>query len=584
MKTAPRHRATPFTDLSIADVWIPLAAAAVATIAFWNSLHYGLAQDAFTWIGRTRGLIPHTTGLWRTLSYDFYYATLDRWFGLSGLPYHVVGLTLHAANAALFAALALRLGLSRAAGFAAAMFYAAHYAHFDAVFVVASISEPMAAFFVLLSLWIALPPPGVAAGWRRAAGATLAFAAALLSKETVVLYPAVLWGVTRARPGAARAAVLPCAALSALYLVMFFVTDPVGGLSGANVYEAHWDAGLLASWATYAAWAMHLLNLRSTDLGDRVASHPEGWLVTAMVAFLLFDLWRSRRKEPGVGPAWQAATVGATAYTAFIAPVLPLLEHAFHLYLYLPLVGFGWVLAAAWDAWVPRPARGLAWLLGAALAVLGILTVRRIEELPMRDTGFAYMGSVRRAVTAEKILRGLARETAALPESLAMVGPDAVASPADRDTTELGAFLFNDVAGALNEGTAIRLRFPEVRHVEFFGDLGPWLRQPDITVFDHQGNVTRGPSAWLFLRRAEAEWNLGRVSETAASMARARAMTDRWIATTQDPWRRKGLEAIHREALVILDRVSRAPPPGDLRALAKPSYLRALAEIAESTR
>src|SRR5262249_37844878 len=153
---------------------------------------------------------PHTTGWWRTLSYDGYYRVMDTLFGIDPLPYRVVGLALHAINAVLFALLALRLGLSRAATFAAAMFFAPHHAHFDTLFAIASISELLAAAFVLLALWLALPPVGQSAGTAREIGVTVAFAAALLSKETVVLFPALLWLVGRVRPGAARRAVIPC--------------------------------------------------------------------------------------------------------------------------------------------------------------------------------------------------------------------------------------------------------------------------------------------------------------------------------------------------------------------------------------
>jgi hypothetical protein len=586
VKPAPRARAAAPTLAP--EWWLPLLAAAAAVIAFWNSLHYGFAQDAFTWLARTRGLIPHTTGWWRTLSYDGYYRVMDALFGLDPWPYRVVGLALHAINAVLFTLLGLRLGLSRAATFATAMFFAAHNAHFDTLFAIASISELLAAMFVLVALWLALPPEGSTAGTAREIGVVAAFAAALLSKETVVLFPALLWLMGRVRPGTARRAVIPCAILAVIYLVVFWITDPVGSLHaprGANVYEPRVSWGLLGAWATYQAWCVHLFNFQASDLHDRIALHPEGWLVTAAGLVTLELLVSRSRRAHHLDPLLPAAAIGAATYTAFIVPVLPLLTHSFHLYLYLPLTGFGWMLAAAWDAWVPRKARWIACLLGVWMAWQGTLIVRAMEEAPMRGTQLPFMGSVRRAVTAGRVLKGLGDATAPLPDTLMMLGPDALSPPTRPDTTRLGAFLFNDVAGALNEGTGVRVAFPHVRQVRFFGDLGPWINGPDAVVFSYEGNLMRGPTAWLYLKRAQVEWDAGRVPNAAVAMNQANTLTRRWTAQASGSWRDEGLAGIRAQAQGMIDAEgSRAYPPGDPRAATRPGYVAALRRILEIAR
>jgi hypothetical protein len=206
--------------------------------------------------------------------------------------------------------------------------------------------------------------------------------------------------------------------------------------------------------------------------------------------------------------------------------------------------------------------------------------VRGIEGVPLRETRLPFMGSVRRAQTADKVLEALAQGTAALPETLAMLGPDALSPPTRPDTTELGAFLFNDVAGALNEGTGIRLRFPQVRHVAFFGDLGPWLTQPDVVVFDYDGNVLRTPAAWLYLKRADVEWQAGNVPATQAAMAGAGEMTRRWSGRPVGGWREEGLEGIRRLSLALLQaEAGRAYDPQDPRAAVRGAYTRALVDI-----
>src|SRR5207249_5152901 len=94
-------------------------------------------------------------------------------------------------------------------------------------------------------------------------------------------------------------------------------------------------------------------------------------------------------------------------FVAFLLPVLPLRNHAYHYYLYAPLAGAAWCLAAVADALLSSGSRGgskprgartrlpagadarasrrasSAWMLacaGAALLTLnGALVVRKIE-------------------------------------------------------------------------------------------------------------------------------------------------------------------------------------------------------------
>jgi hypothetical protein len=569
--------------------WLALAGAAgLAVIAFWNTIHYGLAQDPFIWIGRTRGFIPHTTGIWRTLSYDLYYRVMDGAFGLQPLPYRIVGLALHGASAACVAAIAMRLGLSAGPSFLAAAFFATHYASFDALFAIGSISEPLATLFVLLSLWLALPSGDRAVSGARAILVVAAFAAAILSKETVVLYPLVLWLATRLEPRAARASVIPCAVVSAVFLFVFFLTDPVGSLrstAGSNPYQAHWDRSMLSSWATYLSWAGHLVNLYSTDLDDRVGPHLEGWVATAVWIAALELLIARVRRSRAVDAPLRAGAIGTATYAAFIAPVLPLAGHAFHFYLYLPLAGLGWMLAASWEALVPAPARWGAWVAGLVLALLGFTTIRMIEELPLRETGLPFMGSVRRALTAQRLLNALNDPSAPLPSHLVLLGPDALSPPAGRDTTQLGAFLFNDVVGAAGQGDGIRLAFPHVKKVDFFSDLASGLDEPDVGVFDDRGGVLRGPTGWLWLRRAQVEWTRGRIPEAVAAMREAFRMTERWRSTVQGRWRDEGLRGtrMQTEAMLRAERDARWPA-GDPRLAARPGYLGAIGQVAELTR
>jgi len=382
--------------------------------------------------------------------------------------------------------------------------------------------------------------------------------------------------------------VIPCAAASVLFLIQFWITDPIGNFrsqSGANPYETRWGAALLQSWATYFSWAFRFVHLVESDLHDRVTAHPEGWWLTAAWLLGCASVLYKGRRLGGGDPRWRIMALGVLMYAAFIAPVLPLATHAFHLYLYLPLVGLGWSLGAIWDAWVPRPANRLAFLVAVLLVVQGMITVRSIEALPLRDTQLPFMGSVRRALVADRLLQALSSANTPLPDSLALIGPDGLSPPTRPDTTALGAFLFNDVAGAIDQGSAIRLRFPQVRHVEFYGDLGPWLRTPDVAVFDYAGNVLRGPTAWLYLRRAQVEWQAGRIPTSSDAVRRAFEMTRLWKTSVRPPWREEGLGAIRALAeAMIAEETPLERAADDPRRAMSSGYLHAVAQVAEIAR
>jgi hypothetical protein len=136
----------------------------------------------------------------------------------------------------------------------------------------------------------------------------------------------------------------------------------------------------------------------------------------------------------------------------------------------------------------------------------------------------------------------------------------------------------------VGQGDGIRLAFPQVKRVEFFGDLGSGLEEPDVGVFDYHGGVLRGPTAWLWLRRAQVEWNAGRIPTASAAMAEAQRMTVRWKERVRGRWREEGLQGVRQQVQTMLAEEQAAPrAPGDPRAAVRPGYLRSLADIGRLT-
>jgi protein O-mannosyl-transferase len=112
--------------------------------------------------------------------------------GLSTTGFHLLNVGLHAANAVLIVFLGLRLGFHRAAVWAAALIWALHPVHTEAVTYMSATADPLHTLFTLAGL-IALVPraPSGPVTWAKAAVSAAWFALAILSKEAAIVFPAL---------------------------------------------------------------------------------------------------------------------------------------------------------------------------------------------------------------------------------------------------------------------------------------------------------------------------------------------------------------------------------------------------------
>src|SRR5262249_38880727 len=227
---------------------------------------------------------------WRLVSGLGYFRLMDGLFGLNAAPYHWVTLALHALNAGLVFVLGRRLGLSPGPSALGAVIFGGPVAHFDAIFAVTGVGELMSAALILVALLVALPPRGAAAAPWRAWGVTVAYGLALLCKETVLLFPLLLWALGRLEPRAARNALVPPIVVGLIYVGSFWLGDPFGLRSGGlerSPYRPDLGAGLVQAWATYVAWLFDTVSFALTDLTDQVRPHLEGWLLTALLVAMV---------------------------------------------------------------------------------------------------------------------------------------------------------------------------------------------------------------------------------------------------------------------------------------------------------
>ncbi|MDD3288914.1 MAG: tetratricopeptide repeat protein [Alphaproteobacteria bacterium] len=104
---------------------------------------------------------------------------------LSVFSFHLLNVALHAANACLVYTLGRKLGFNKSATLIAALIWAVHPVHTEAVTYISATADPLYSMFCLIGICALLPDFSA----RRTMVACAAFALAILSKETAIIFP-----------------------------------------------------------------------------------------------------------------------------------------------------------------------------------------------------------------------------------------------------------------------------------------------------------------------------------------------------------------------------------------------------------
>lgn len=365
--------------------------AALAVGVFINTLPAGFVWDDSVvveknlFIGKARYLpavfTPAYFGLFSELSYRpaatlTYFADAALW-GRNPLGYHLTNVLLHALATLLFYGVAAKLLESARGGFVAALVFAVHPVHTEAVDGVFAREDILCAVFyfaAVLFFFSAAGCRGQAAATRLAAS-SLAFLFALFSKEMALSLPALLLALSflpplsrqRLRPRTALLAVLLYGSVLGLYLcVRFFLLQ-----NPAEVADRLEPASLLLVPGAVASY-LRLVLVPVGLCADRILPAPTAWGLAVSVstiagAVLLAAL--AGRKVPAV-------TIAAAWFFITIAPVsnlFPLRDPIAERFLYLPSAGACMLLA------IPAVARRRSGCVFAAavIAVFSLMTLQR---------------------------------------------------------------------------------------------------------------------------------------------------------------------------------------------------------------
>jgi hypothetical protein len=270
------------------------AIALAAVAAYWRSLSLPLISDDYLviWLARGYGEPGGWANLWGDALYrcraTFMILThfLDRWFGVSDLPYSIASLTLHVANCLLILALGAWPKVGWRLAVPAAVFFAIRQGHQEAVIWYSAMPDQLVLLFALAAV-LALLRGHMALVW-------LFYLLALLSKESGVALVGLLALVLWAEGAQWRKIALrlgPFAAVAGVYFAIgyldrsnhqhyndgtFSFSAPFQWIAARSMARALWIAG----WVSLAV----LWWRRSRELW-LVAAAGAAWMAVALVPY-----------------------------------------------------------------------------------------------------------------------------------------------------------------------------------------------------------------------------------------------------------------------------------------------------------
>jgi len=306
-------------------------------------------------------------------------------FGPHAFGFHLVNIVLHVLVVGAVFLLTKRMFQDRNLALMAAVLFAIHPIHIEAVAWIAAVPDLQLSLFYLLTFWLflAVARPGGRFSYFAQLAMAGSFVLALLSKEQAVTLPLLATvyehfyradrAETRPAQKVLRYAVLWL--LTVLYLL--FRVRVLGALSsGWGNYGLTWYQAFVSAIALVGQYLWKVL--WPVDLRVFCPFHPSGGLfdpavvggvaALAVSCALFFFLWR-RARSLSFGLLW------------ILVPLVPVLNARWmpsvvfaERYLYLPSVGFCWLLGWGFlGLWARASSRGAVW--SRALATAFVLLV-----------------------------------------------------------------------------------------------------------------------------------------------------------------------------------------------------------------
>ena len=358
--------------------------------------------------------------------------------GARPVAFHLVNLLFHVATTLMVFTLSLRIWKKTSIGVIASVLFALHPTHAEPVAWVAALSELGYTLFLIVGLYFYIQEHP--SRWTHVL-AMASFAVALLWKESAVAFVPliVLWDVVVTKQwrwklwGAA-------AAVTLAYLMLRVVA--LGGLAPAVHYQLTLTTQLLTALSNVGFYVRKLIApLRlSAVYGTEFVSTLNAKIVLVLVLAAL-GAWKLRGRQ-----AWSALwiVVGLLPVLLVSRVVVPLADRD----LYLPSIGFAWLLAVALDSLTRRvavPACGALAIVSLVLLVQQLPVWR--DDIPLFKQALERQpdsSSIRLLLASELARRNQSSEAIHYLDEILAVRPDDIQALVDKAGVQLSA---RDFAG-----------------------------------------------------------------------------------------------------------------------------------------
>jgi protein O-mannosyl-transferase len=386
----------------------------VGIIPYLNTLGFGFAYDDNHQIVNNPYLRSFhylkqilTTPVWSfkyaSIATNYYRPLMSlEYFGLyqayGPLPYiyHLANVVLNAAVVVLLFAVTRRLFQSTPIAIVTAILFAVHPVHTESVSWIADVPDLQLAAFLLLAFWFFLNLGDSAKHeWPSTAAMSVFFLLAIFSKEPAVAFPVIATFYEHAcRADRARTSFAQkLTRYAPLWLVTGFYLASRVALMGGLVPKLQrvslpWGRAILSSFALFNEYMDKLVWPGRAALFDTF--HPSAsvfdWAVLCGAAWAVFlclmavYFWRRNRLIVLAG-LWMVATLAPALNARWMA------TNVFaERYLYVPSIGFCWIIAAAlvavWNAEFAKHSRTVR--ISVATAAI-LLAVALTAETAVRD-------------------------------------------------------------------------------------------------------------------------------------------------------------------------------------------------------
>ncbi len=317
-------------------------------------------------------------------------------FGAAAYGFHLVSLMLHAAVVCILFFVTLRMRRDRVLAFATAAVFALHPIHTEAVAWISAVTDLEVTFFFLVTFWFFLGAarPGGQCSEPQKLAMVGSCVLALLSKEQALMLPLLATvyehfyrddreETTRAQKFS-RYGVLWLLGIAYILFRIRYLGGfaPVLQRPGLSWGKAALSAIALAGQYLWKLiWPVHL-RAYYVFPDDVRALFPwvMGGAAGLLVCSVLFAALWKRQRLASFGFVWLLATLLPVLNARWMA------RNAFaERYLYLPSIGFCWLVAWGWAGWWQKASRRKAVWGKALLAAAGIILTLCVFRIATRN-------------------------------------------------------------------------------------------------------------------------------------------------------------------------------------------------------